>query len=397
MKILKISFISALLFFTASPLFAATATPPTPSAPQPSASSPLAQPPAPPPLTAKSWLLLDYNSDHVIASQEPDERIEPASLTKLMTVYIAFDALKHKRITLDQNVQVSTKAWKTGGSRMFIEPNKPVTVEQLIHGIIVQSGNDAAVALAETVAGSTDVFAQMMNREAKRLGMTHTHFVNPDGLPNPQHYTTARDLSTLTAALIRDFPEYYPYFAVKKFTYNNITQPNRNRLLWLDPTVDGLKTGHTEEAGYCLIASAKRGDRRLISVVLGTPSDSARVSDSQKLLNYGFQFYDDARLYQAKQAAATLPVYKGKESSVKAGFTHDVYLTVPKGAAKRLKATLDSRQPLIAPIAAGQQVGTMKISLDGKPVTELPVVALSDVGQAGFFKRGWDAIRLWFK
>lgn len=393
MKILKIFFIG-FLFFTPLPLFAATAAQPTP---QSSASAPLAQPPAPPALTAKSYLLLDYNSGHVIASLEADQRIEPASLTKLMTVYIAFDALKHKRITLDQDVQVSTKAWKTGGSRMFIEPNKPVTVEQLLHGIIVQSGNDAAVALAETIAGSADVFAQMMNREAKRLGMTHTHFVNPDGLPNPEHYSTAHDLSLLTAALIRDFPEYYPYFAVKKFTYNKITQPNRNRLLWMDPTVDGLKTGHTEEAGYCLIASAKRGDRRLISVVLGTPSDSARVSDSQKLLNYGFQFFDDARLYQANQPAATLPVYKGKESSVKAGFTRDIYLTVPKGAASRLKATLDSRQPLIAPISAEQQVGVMKVTLDSKPVAELPVVALADVAQAGFFKRGWDAIRLWFK
>lgn len=350
----------------------------------------------PPPIAAKAYLLLDYDSGQVLASDNPDERIEPASLTKLMTAYLTFSALRQKTLTLEQNVPVSTRAWREGGSRMFIEPNKPVTVAQLLRGMIVQSGNDAAVALAEAVGGSEEVFVQMMNREAQRLGMTHTHFADATGLPNPQHYTTARDLSVLAAALIRDFPEYYPIFAIKEFRYNHITQANRNRLLWLDPTVDGMKTGFTDDAGYCLIGSAKRGPRRLIAIVLGTASEAARVTEDQKLLNYGFQFYDTVELYRKDQPVASLRVWKGATDTLKAGFPSALYLSLPKGEADKLKATVVSQQPLLAPVKAGQRVGTLKLTLDGKPYRELPIVALQNVDLAGIFGRGWDAIRLMF-
>jgi len=353
--------------------------------------------PPPPTVAAKAWLLYDYTSAHIIASSNEHERIEPASLTKLMTAYLAFSALKQKTLTLDQVVPVSERAWKTPGSRMFIEPGKPVTVEQLLHGMITQSGNDAAMALAEAVAGSEEVFVQMMNREAQRLGMKDTHFVDPTGLPDPKHYTTAYDLNLLVAALIRDFPEYYPLFSQREFRYDNISQPNRNRLLWLDPHVDGLKTGHTESAGYCLIASAKRGAQRLVSVVLGTDSDSARTQESLKLLNYGFQFYQSAKLYSKGQAVSTLEVWKGAESSVKAGFLSDFYVSAPRGQADQLKADLVSTQPLVAPISVGQKVGMVKVTLQGKLLGEYPVVALENVPVAGFFGRAWDGMRLWFK
>jgi D-alanyl-D-alanine carboxypeptidase (penicillin-binding protein 5/6) len=353
--------------------------------------------PPPPPLAAKAYLLLDFNSGQLLASQNPREHVEPASLTKLMTAYLTFAALKQKTIRPDQTVPVSERAWHSGGSRMFIEPRKPVTVDELIHGMIVQSGNDACVALAEAIAGSEEVFVQMMNREAQRLGMNDTHFENATGLPHAQHYSSAYDLSLLATALIRDFPEYYPLYSLKEFRYNNITQANRNRLLWLDPTVDGMKTGFTDAAGYCLITSAKRGERRLISVVLGTASETARATESQKLLNFGFQFYDTVRLYQKDQSVATLQVWKGSGNSVKAGFAHALYLSLPKGQADKLKATVESLQPLLAPIGAGQKVGLMKLTLDGKPFRELPVVALESVPLAGLFGRGWDSLRLLLK
>jgi len=263
--------------------------------------------------------------------------------------------------------------------------------------MIVQSGNDACVALAEAIAGSEEAFVQMMNREAQRLGMNDTHFENATGLPHAQHYSTAYDIALLAAAIIRDFPEYYPLYSIKEFRYNNITQANRNRLLWLDSTVDGMKTGHTENAGYCLVTSAKRGERRLISVVLGTASETARATESQKLLNYGFQFYDTVRLYEKGQPVATLRVWKGSGSSVRAGFTSTLYLSLPKGQAGKLKASVVSLQPLLAPIDAGQKVGIMKLTLDGKPFRELPVVALENVPLAGLFGRGWDSLRLMLK
>ena len=353
--------------------------------------------PAAPPLAAKAYVLLDFNSGQLLVSQNPDERMEPASLTKLMTAYITFSALKQKTLKPDQIVPVSERAWRAEGSRMFIEPRKPVTVDELTRGMIVQSGNDACIALAEAIAGSEDVFAQMMNREAQRLGMKNTHFVNSTGLSHQQHYSTAHDLALLATAIIRDFPDYYPLYSLKEFRYNNITQANRNRLLWQDPTVDGMKSGYTENAGYCLITSAKRESQRLVSVVLGTGSESARAAESQKLLNYGFQFYDSARLYEKNHTVATLQVWKGGANSIKAGFTSDLYLSLPKGQADKVKATVESAQPLLAPISAGQKVGVMKLTLDGKPYREVPVVALESVPLAGIFGRGWDSLRLLFK
>jgi len=294
-------------------------------------------------------------------------------------------------------VPVSQRAWKAPGSRMFIEPGKPVKVEELLHGMITQSGNDACIALAEAIAGSEDAFAQMMNREAQRLGMQDTNFVNASGLPDPKHYSSAYDLGLLAVALIRDFPEYYPFYSLREYRYNNITQPNRNRLLWLDPHVDGLKTGHTEEAGYCLIASALRGPRRLLSVVLGANSDLARAQESLKLLNYGFQYYDAVKLYAKGQAVSTLEVLKGSENRLKAGFLSDLYVSLPRGLGDQLKADMISMQPLIAPISVGDRVGTVKLMLQNKPLGEYPVVALENVAIAGFFGRAWDSMRLWFK
>ncbi len=355
------------------------------------------QMPTPPALAAKSWLLIESASGQELAAQAADERLEPASLTKLMTAYLTFAAIKQGTIKLDQTVPVSEKAWRSQGSRMFIKVNTQVGVEDLIKGMIVQSGNDACVALAEAIAGSEDNFAQMMNREAQRLGMKNTSFRNAAGLPDPQHYTTARDLSILASALIRDFPnEYAKYYSIKEFRYNNITQPNRNRLLWIDPTVDGVKTGHTEAAGYCLISSAKRGDRRLLSIVLGASSDAVRAQESLKLLNYGFQFYEAVRLYAKDQAVSNLKVWKGSSPTVKAGFQSDFVISIPKGFSSRLTTELVSQQPLLAPVAAGQQIGTLKVLLDGKPFGEYPVVAVEAVSVAGIFGRAIDSIRLWF-
>jgi serine-type D-Ala-D-Ala carboxypeptidase (penicillin-binding protein 5/6) len=351
----------------------------------------------PPPIAARSWLLMDVSSGQPIAGHNADERIEPASLTKLMTAYVAFAAIRQKTVALDQKVPVSVRAWRAGGSRMFIQPNKPVTVEELLHGVIVDSGNDACIALAEAIAGSEEMFVQLMNREAQRLGMSHTSFVNASGLPDPKHYSTASDLALLTSALIRDFPEYYKLYSVREYRYNNITQHNRNRLLWLDPNVDGVKTGHTESAGYCLVASAHRGTRRLMSVVLGTSSETLRAQESQKLLNYGFQFFDSVRLYQKEHPISTLEVWKGSASRVRAGLLRDLFVTVPKGEGPKLKAELLSQQPLIAPIAAGQRIGTLHVTLDGKPLADYPVLALESVGIAGWFGRSWDSFRLWFK
>ena len=353
--------------------------------------------PTVPAVEARAWLLLDFNSGQVLASQKADERFEPASLTKLMTAYLAFSALKQKTLKPDQVVPVSTRAWKAEGSRMFIEPNKPGIVEDLLRGMIIQSGNDASVALAEAIGGSEEVFAQMMNREAKRLGMANTNFVNATGLTSPQLYSTAQDLSKLVVALIRDFPEHYALYSQKEFRYNNISQSNRNRLLWLDPSVDGVKTGFTDNAGYCLITSARRSDRRLVSVVLGTASESARATESQKLLNWGFQFYDSVRLYARNQPVTQLRVWKGSSDMVKAGFTGDLYIALPKGQGDKMKATVESLQPLLAPITAGQRVATLKLEVDGKPWRELPVVALEPVPVAGIFGRTWDSLRLLFK
>lgn len=354
-------------------------------------------PPAPS-LAVKSYVLRDYSSGNIIAQQSSNERVEPASLTKIMTAYVVFKALKNGHLQPEQTLPVSVKAWKVEGSKMFIEPNKPVTVDELLHGMIIQSGNDASIALAEGVAVTEEAFADMMNKEAARLGMKNTRYVNATGLPDPQHYTTAFDLSLLASALIHDFPEQYKrLYSVKEYTYNKITQPNRNRLLWVDPFVDGMKTGHTNTAGYCLISSGKRGDTRLISVVLGAPSETARATESQKLLNYGFQFYESQLVYKRGQAVNTLKVWKGAENTIAATVVNDLYITLPKGEYSRVKATVTSKQPLIAPIAANQEIGSIQFTLDGKVIHESKLVAAKKVEVAGIFGRLWDSIKLLFE
>jgi D-alanyl-D-alanine carboxypeptidase (penicillin-binding protein 5/6) len=357
-----------------------------------------------PTIAAKSWLLLDATSNQVIASQDPALRIEPASLTKIMTAYLVFSALKDKKLDLNQKVNVSTRAWKVdaSSSKMFIDPATPVSISDLLFGLIVQSGNDAAVALAEAVAGSEEAFVVQMNREAERLGLKSTRYGNPHGLPSAENYSTAQDLATLALRLITDHPEFYKtYYSTKSFTYNKITQPNRNRLLWLDPTVDGMKTGHTEAAGYCLISSASRpngsGQRRLISVVTGTSSDQVRAQESLKLLNWGYLNFDTVKLYAKGQVIATPEVWKGSQAQVKIGFTSDLYVTLPKGAAAKLKPALERKDPLVAPIAENSKVGTVKMMLDGKAIAEFPVLALEQINQASIFGRAWDSIRLMFK
>lgn len=354
--------------------------------------------PQPPALAVKSYQLYDFNSERVIAQQDGASRVEPASLTKIMTAYLAFKALKNGHLTLTQTLPVSVKAWKIEGSKMFIEPNKPVTVDELLHGMIIQSGNDASITLAEGIAGSEEGFAELMNKEAARLGMRDSHYMNATGLPDPQHYTTAHDLALLAAALIRDFPDQYQrLYSVKEYTYNKISQPNRNRLLWLDPYVDGMKTGHTKSAGYCLVTSAKRGDTRMISVVLGAPSDSARATESQKLLNYGFQFYESKLVYKRGAEVSTLKVWKGAENNLVATVAKNVSITLPKGEYARVKAKVVSQQPLVAPVSAGQQVGTIQFILDDKVIAEHKLVAAKNVEVAGIFGRLLDTIKLWFE
>jgi len=354
--------------------------------------------PQPPSVIGKAWMIGDLSSGQLLAAQRADERFEPASLTKLMTVYVVFGALRERKLAADQQVNVSPRAWKAPGSRMFIEPRRPVTVDELIRGVVVQSGNDACIALAEAVAGSEDLFVQMMNREAARLGMKNTRFMNASGLPDAQHYSTAQDLYLLAAALIRDFPnEYAQYYSQKEYRYNNITQPNRNRLLWIDPSVDGVKTGHTEAAGYCLIASSRRGGRRLLSVLLGSTSEAARAQESLKLLNWGFQFFDSVKLYAAGNPVRSLEVWKGAARSVNVGVGEDLFVTVPRGEADKLKAELVSQQPLVAPLAKGQRVGVVRVSHDGKAYGEFPLITLEPVAVAGFFRRTWDTLRLWLK
>ena len=353
--------------------------------------------PVPPALAAKSWMLLEMGSGQMLTAEKPDERLEPASLTKLMTAYLTFSAIHKKTIGLEQPLPVSEKAWRTGGSKMFVKVDTQVPVEDLIKGMIVQSGNDACVTLAEGIAGSEDNFAQLMNREAQRLGMKSTNFRNATGLPDAQHYTTARDLSLLAAALIRDFPEEYKkYYSMKEYRYNNITQPNRNRLLFIDPTVDGVKTGHTDAAGYCLISSANRNNRRLLSVLLGASSDNARAMESQKLLNWGYLSYDAVTLYPRDQTIRTLRVWKGEKTEIKATFDHDFQLAIPKGYADKIQHQFVPSAPLVAPIEPGQILGTLKVTVDGQAYGEYPVTALEKVEQGNIFIRILDTIRLWF-
>ena len=386
--------LAAALAFTVAAAQAPSAL--APPAPAPAAAS-ASIAPTPPAVAAAAWILIDTLSGQTIAASAADERRDPASLTKLMTAYVVFGALRAKSITPSQAVPVSQKAWRAEGSRMFIEPRKPVSVDELLRGMIVQSGNDASIALAELAAGSEPAFVEKMNAEAVRLGLKGTHFVNVTGLSDPQHYSTAADMAALAAALIRDYPEFYPIYSEKEFRYNNITQPNRNRLLWTDPYVDGVKTGHTDAAGWCLIASAKRGERRLVAAVLGASSDGARAAEAQKLLNWGFQAFDTVALYQSGKPVSTLRVWKGAAPEVAAGFLADRYLTLPKGKASGLGLTLEAQEPLVAPVLRAQKVGVVKVALDGKPMAEFPLIALEDVPPAGLVGRAWDTVRLWFR
>lgn len=348
-------------------------------------------------LHSRAFLLIDFQSQQVIAAHNADERIEPASLTKLMTAYVAFDALRQKRLMLSQMVTVSEKAWRAPGSRMFLSVGESVPVEALLQGLIVQSGNDASVALAEGIAGSEEAFVEIMNREAGRLGLKNTHFANSTGLPNARHYSTAADLVTLSAAIIREFPGYFPMYRMREYRHNNITQYNRNRLLGRDPYVDGLKTGYTESAGFCMIATAQRGDRRLIAAVINAGSDNGRAAEAQKLLNYGFESFDTVKLYARGQSIHQFPVWKGGSDELRAGLADDYFVTLPRGFGDRLKARIESMQPLVAPIRIGDKVGTLKLTFDDKPFDELTVVALESVGIANMLVRGWHSLRLLFR
>ncbi len=357
----------------------------------------VAQPVTAPPVAAKAFIVVDLLSGQALAAANENDRFDPASLTKLMTAYVVFTAMRDGKIDASTVVEPGAAATGMTGARMFLVAGAPVSVGDLLRGMVVVSGNDAAAALAEAVAGSQAAFVEMMNRQAQRMGLANTRFVNVTGEPAPEHRSSARDLATLAAAVIRDFPEHYALYGLKEFTYNRIKQANRNRLLWTDPTVDGMKTGFTESAGYCLVASAKRGERRLLSVVLGAQSDTLRTSESQKLLNFGFQAYETRRLYKKGEPVATPAVFKATKDTVALGFEHDVWLTLPRDRFGGLAAVLETRQPFVAPLAAGEKAGIMKLMRDNAPVAEFPVVALEEVPVAGFLSRGWDTLRLLFR
>ena len=364
-----------------------------------------AQAPQPPEVAAGSYLLIDLTSGQTLAERNADASSDPASLTKLMTAYVVFQALKEKRITLDQKIPVSKRAWderKEGGSLMFIDTTMTPTVDELLRGTIVQSGNDSSVALAEAVGGTVEQFAAMMNRQAQAWGLKNTNFVNVTGLTDPSHKTTARDIAVIAGHIIRDFPEFYDYYSIREYKYNNINQPNRNLLLRRDPSVDGMKTGHTEAAGYCLVASAQRdfpnGKRRLLSVVMNTASEAARANESQKLLNWGFAAFDAIRLFEDGKPMTTVPVWKGSENEARLGAASAVYVTVPRGEGDKLKTTIERTDPLVAPLTKGQRVGTLKVATaSGAPVAEVPLVVMDEIEQAGIVGRAWDSLRLWIK
>ena len=353
--------------------------------------------PAPPTIGASSYLVIDGRTGYPIASLEPDRAVAPASLTKLMTAYVVFHALEEKQIGLDDEVTVSEKAWRAEGSRMFIEVGKKVKVRDLMLGMIVQSGNDASIALAEYVAGSESVFAELMNQYAKALGMNSSHFVNATGLPDDDHYSTARDLATLARAIINEFPEYYKYYSVKEFTYNGIKQPNRNNLLWRDDSVDGMKTGHTDAAGYCLVSSAQRDNMRVISVVLGTSSSKARIDGSQALLNYAFRFFETRLLYKAGQEITRARIWKSANEYTPLGVLKDLYVTVQRGAYDSLDSELNIPAVLTAPVAQGQPLAKLEVSLDGKALIDTPLRALADNPAGSLWQRMRDGVSLWFE
>jgi len=353
--------------------------------------------PATPKIKAKGYLLIDFNSGRILAEKKADQRMEPASLTKMLSAYVIDHELAKGNISLDDEVLISEKAWRMQGSRMFIEVGKKVSVEDLLKGVIIQSGNDATVALAEHVAGSEDAFVSLMNQHAAELGMLDSHFVNSTGLPHKDHYTTPRDLAKLAIALIRDYPKHYDWYSQKEFVYNDIKQYNRNRLLWRNKYVDGIKTGHTEAAGYCLVASAKRDGMRLISVVLGTRSDEARSSESQKLLTYGFRFFETHRLYKANEPLTTARVWKGAQEALSLGLNEDLYLTIPKGQYKKLVANMNLDARITAPIRQGQAFGTVNVSLGDEQYAKRELVALSTIESGGLFGNLVDEIKLLFE
>lgn len=346
----------------------------------------LSTPPAPT-IAASAYILKDFHTGKVLAENNADAKLAPASLTKIMTVYVIFNELASGHLHLDDNVTISEKAWKTSGSRMFVELGNQVKIEDLLKGVIIQSGNDASVALAEHVGGSEETFAEMMNQHASRLGMINTHFKNSDGLPVPDHYTTARDLGLLTTALIKEFPEYYRWFSQKEFTFNKITQQNRNKLLSRDESVDGVKTGFTDDAGYCLVASALREDMRLISVVMGAKDANARANENQTLLNYGFRFFESHRLYEAKKSLNEARVWKGANKTVSLGLVDELYVTIPRRLYKDLKAVITVDKKITAPIVEGNKLGSVKVTLNNDLVEEKDLVALQSVEQGNIFQR----------
>lgn len=368
-----------------------------PAAPAPAAPAAASPAPVTPVVAAKAHLLLDYYTGQVLSEQNADLRLEPASLTKIMTAYVVFDALKNGKIRMSDQVVISERAWKMGGSQMFIEVGKQVAVEDLLKGMVIQSGNDASVALAEHVAGSEDVFAGLMNRHAERLGMVNSHFTNASGLPDPALYTTARDLATLGAALVRDFPEYYPMHAMREFTFNNIVQQNRNRLLGLEAGVDGIKTGHTATAGYCLVVSGERENMRLVGVLMGAESEKVRTAEARKLLGFGFRFFEGQKLHAANVSLARTRVWKGEVKELDVGVASDLQVTVPRGQAGKVSETLEVNPRIVAPLRKGDTVGTVRVLFAGKELTSRPLVALRSVEQGGIVRRWLDAAWLWWK
>ncbi len=364
-----------------------------------------AQAPQPPEIAARNYILLDITANQVLAAKDIDAPVEQASLTKLMTGYLVFDALRAKKITLEQKLPVSVRAWKMPGSRMFIDPKMQVPVDDLIKGMIVQSGNDATMALAEGVGGTAENFVKLMNDQAKAFGLTGTSYKNPEGLTEPGHLTTARDLSVIASRLMRDFPEYMHYYSTKHYSYPGTPASNgtnRNSLLFRDPTVDGLKTGHTAAAGYCLVSTAKRdfpgvGERRLLSIVLGAASENARANESQKLLNWGYTAFESVKLFEAGKPVATPAIWKGAENTLKIGREEAIVVTVPSGSSGKITTQIARPDPLVAPFAKGQSVGALKVMLGDQAIAEVPLVALEAVAPAGILGRAWDAIRLWIK
>ncbi|MDM8566270.1 D-alanyl-D-alanine carboxypeptidase family protein [Candidatus Halobeggiatoa sp. HSG11] len=352
--------------------------------------------PTPPSVTADAYILQDFHSGRVLMEKNINKRIEPASLTKLMTAYLVFKKLKAGKIKLDDTVTISEKAWRMTGSRMYLEVNTQVSVELLLKGMIIQSGNDASVALAEFIGGTEEAFASLMNEQAKQLGLNGTHYVNSTGMPDEQHYTTVQDLVTLSQLLIRNFPEYYLWYSEQKLTYNNITQPNRNRLLKRDPSVDGMKTGYTEKAGYCLVSSAKREKMRLISVVMGTKSDKKRIRESEIILDYGFRFFETFRIYEANQPLDFAKVWKGDKKQFQLGLADILYVTIPKGQYNKLRATVFSNPYIIAPVKKGEDYGTLKITMGNQVVLEHPLIALNSVNKGALWERLIDSFFLFF-